>query len=143
MARTILCTFSMNLDAGGWGSRGESFEMAGENWKEVYFDMNDLSFTAIIPNYYGTMLSGGMAQMNGKGSDESSFVIITPFNKCFQNPISRKEFIEIFTQMKQDKDSIVLAIIKDKGKEVISNPSSNYILQEKDNLIIISTEKPE
>ena len=54
-----------------------------------------------------------------------------------------KKFIEIFTQMKQEKNSIVLAIMKDKGGEVISNPSGDYILEDTDNLIIISTEKPE
>ena len=54
-----------------------------------------------------------------------------------------KKFIEIFTQMKQERNSIVLAIVKNKGKEVISNPPGNCLLQENDDLIIISATNPE
>jgi hypothetical protein len=94
-ASLILCAAETVLEAGGWGSQGEAFEQAGEQWKEVYFDMNDLYFTANIPNYSGTSLSGAIVRINGVDSEEATYCIITPFNKGFDAPKSSEAFIEM------------------------------------------------
>ena len=50
--------------------------------------------------------------------------------------------MEVFIQMKQVYQSIVLAVQKGSEGEVISNPPSNYQLENNDYLLVIAHEKP-
>ncbi len=52
-------------------------------------------------------------------------------------------FLEIFTKMKRDFKSIVLAIQERNGGRVISNPPQDRVIQKGEYLIVISDEKPD
>jgi voltage-gated potassium channel len=54
-----------------------------------------------------------------------------------------RPFIEVFTEMKQVHQSIVLALQKGEEGEVISNPPVDYQLEQGDNLIVISDKRPQ
>ncbi len=52
--------------------------------------------------------------------------------------LAGKNFLQIFTTMKAEQDAIVLAVQKDSGSEVISNPDCDMIIDENDQLLLIS-----
>jgi voltage-gated potassium channel len=60
-------------------------------------------------------------------------------------PISMidRPFIEVFMEMKQKHQSIVLALQKGEQGEVISNPPVDYQLEQSDYLIVISDKRPQ
>jgi voltage-gated potassium channel len=53
-----------------------------------------------------------------------------------------KKFIDIFSECKRKNNSIVLAIQKGEEGKVISNPSSEHLIEPNDYLIIISETRP-
>lgn len=53
-----------------------------------------------------------------------------------------QSFIDIFTEMKRSNNSIVLAVQKNKGGTVISNPPLDYPVESDDYLIVISGKNP-
>ena len=57
------------------------------------------------------------------------------------NKMAGRKFIEIFTEMKREHGSIVLAVQKGDDGEVISNPETDYVVEVDDRLIVISTKK--
>ncbi|NIW78576.1 MAG: hypothetical protein GWN16_03545 [Calditrichae bacterium] len=57
-------------------------------------------------------------------------------------PLQGKSFIEVFTEMKRQKNNIVLAIQKDDGAKVIANPGNDYPVEKGDFLIVISQDAP-
>ena len=67
-------------------------------------------------------------------------------NEIYKIPVPEslagKNFLEIFTFMKQNKNSIVLAVQK-LNENVISNPAGDHIIDETDNLIVIAERKPD
>lgn len=67
-------------------------------------------------------------------------------NEIYKIPVPEslagKNFLEIFTFMKQNKNSIVLAVQK-LNENVISNPAGDYIIDQSDNLIVIAERKPD
>ncbi|MFQ5822596.1 MAG: potassium channel family protein [bacterium] len=68
-------------------------------------------------------------------------------NDLFKIPVPQsmqgKSFIEIFTEMKQSNQSIILAVQKGNEGEVISNPPVDYKVAAGDYLIVISEGKPQ
>lgn len=54
-----------------------------------------------------------------------------------------RPFIEVFTEMKKEHQSIVLALQKGEDGEVISNPPGDHQLEQGDNLIVISDKRPQ
>lgn len=59
------------------------------------------------------------------------------------NDLAGKKFIDIFTEMKRTRQSIVLAVQRKGDAEVISNPAIDYVVNQDDALIIIATNRPE
>lgn len=68
-------------------------------------------------------------------------------NQLYKIPVPKSEvglsFMEVFIQMKQVYQSIVLAVQKGSEGEVISNPPSDYQLENDDYLLVIAHEKPQ
>jgi voltage-gated potassium channel len=67
-------------------------------------------------------------------------------NQLYKIPVPKSQvglpFMEVFIQMKQVYQSIVLAVQKGSEGEVISNPPSDYQLENNDYLLVIAHEKP-
>ena len=53
-------------------------------------------------------------------------------------PFVGKGFFEVFTEMKRENNSIVLAVQRGENGEVISNPPVDYTLQDDDLLIVVA-----
>lgn len=68
-------------------------------------------------------------------------------NQLYKIPVPKSQvglsFMEVFIQMKQVYQSIVLAVQKGSEGEVISNPPSDYQLENDDYLLVIAHEKPQ
>ncbi len=56
--------------------------------------------------------------------------------------LAGKRFIEVFTAMKEQFNSIVLAVQRSSNGAVISNPGVDFRVERGDNLILISEKKP-
>jgi voltage-gated potassium channel len=54
-----------------------------------------------------------------------------------------RSFIDVLTEMKQQHQSIVLALQKGEEGEVISNPPGDHRLEQDDYLIVISDKRPQ
>lgn len=78
------------LDADGFGSKGKSKIYEGAKWKKVYYDMNGLYFTAMLPNYSGTVMKN--AEISLEGNAFGGAYIVTTFDAKFKCPKSIKEF---------------------------------------------------
>ncbi len=50
-------------------------------------------------------------------------------------------FLDVFTMMKRDRQSIVLGVLKGHNSEHISNPPSDYIFEKEDRLIVVSNDR--
>lgn len=50
-------------------------------------------------------------------------------------------FLDVFTMMKRDRQSIVLGILKGNDGEHVSNPPSDYVFEKDDRLIVISNDR--
>lgn len=50
-------------------------------------------------------------------------------------------FLEVFTMMKRERQSIVLGVLKGNNEEHVSNPPSDYIFEKEDRLIVISSDR--
>ena len=57
-------------------------------------------------------------------------------------PLGGKRFIEVFTAMKQQYNSIVLAVQRGSAGAVVSNPGVDFRVEKGDHLIVISEVKP-
>ncbi len=66
-------------------------------------------------------------------------------NELFSIPLEDglvgKTFIEVFTMMKQKRQSIVLGVLKGDDGGHIANPPSDYIFEKDDRLIVISNDR--
>lgn len=66
-------------------------------------------------------------------------------NELFSIPLPENlvgnTFLEVFTMMKRDRQSIVLGVLKGNNGEHVSNPPSDYILEKEDRLIVISSDR--
>ena len=67
-------------------------------------------------------------------------------NQLYKIPIPKSQigdcFIDVFMYMKQKYQSIVVAVQKGSDGEVISNPPTDYKLENSDYLIVIASDKP-
>ncbi len=67
-------------------------------------------------------------------------------NELYSIPVPERmfsrQFIEIFTSLKQENHSIALGIQKGRGGELIANPPSDYTLDKGDYLIVVAKERP-
>jgi len=67
-------------------------------------------------------------------------------NHLYKLPIPHSKsgcsFIDVFIDMKQTYQSIIVAVQKGSEGEVISNPPTDYQLEDNDFLIVIASEKP-
>lgn len=54
-----------------------------------------------------------------------------------------KPFLTLFTEMKNQHNSTVLAVYKNDSQEIISNPGGDYLLQSGDQLVIIAEARPQ
>ena len=63
-------------------------------------------------------------------------------NEFYSMPVSEKmvgsKFLDIFIAMKTESNATVLGIQKGRNGEFISNPDGDYLVSEKDNLLVIS-----
>jgi voltage-gated potassium channel len=50
-------------------------------------------------------------------------------------------FLDVFTMMKRERQSIVLGVLKEHNGEHISNPPSDYIFEKEDRLIVVSNDR--
>lgn len=91
-----------NLEAGGWGKTEEVFEHGGVMWNRVYFDMNQLNFSASLPNYSGTLLQNGVVFLKGCVNTEANYVINTSLNANYTPPKLIKEFVEMVQEANPD-----------------------------------------
>ncbi len=109
---TILALFSLahtsSLDAGGWGKTDEVVIYEEMSWNGVYFDMNGLNFSALIPNYSGTTLANGSVAIRGDVGKNSGYLISTSFSPAFNPPASAQEFTRIVQEA--NPDYLVIAI---------------------------------
>ncbi len=68
-------------------------------------------------------------------------------NQLYKIPIPQSKiglpFIDVFIQMKQVYQSVVLAVQKGSDGEVISNPAADYQLENNDYLLVISPSEPQ
>jgi voltage-gated potassium channel len=58
-------------------------------------------------------------------------------------PMVGRQFMDAFIEMKQTHQCIVVAVEKEDGENVISNPPADYRLEAGDCLIVISPDKPQ
>ncbi|MBA3604178.1 MAG: hypothetical protein H0W50_11210 [Parachlamydiaceae bacterium] len=82
------------LDAGGWGTTKEIVESENISWQKVFFDMNDLYFTALLPDYQSGQLKNGLVSLYGL-VDDSGYLITTGFNPGFTPPSTIKKFVKM------------------------------------------------
>ena len=50
-------------------------------------------------------------------------------------------FLDVFTMMKRERNSIVVGVLKASNGEHISNPPSDYVFEKPDRLIVISDDR--
>lgn len=84
-----------SLEADGWGKTNDVKEYESESWNKVYFDMNGLYFTALIPNSSGGILQSNNVSLPGRVKTGARYVIITPFNQKFESPQTDENFTKI------------------------------------------------
>lgn len=54
-----------------------------------------------------------------------------------------RQFIEVFTEVKQTDQCIVVAVEKGTQEDIISNPPADYVFEEDDYLIVIAPDRPQ
>ncbi len=83
------------LEAGGWGKTDQEVAFEGNSWHEVYFDMNGLHFTALIPNYSGAHMQNSSVSLTGDIEGRIPYMIATSFNPGPASPKTLEEFISV------------------------------------------------
>lgn len=86
------------LEAGGWGKGNEQVLYEDADWNSIYFDMNGLYFTALVPNYDGTSMSNGSVEFRGHVDDTAGYVIKTSMNPNFTPPKSANAFLKMIQE---------------------------------------------
>ena len=66
-------------------------------------------------------------------------------NELFSIPLPENlvgnTFLDVFTMMKRERQSIVLGVLKANNGEHVSNPPADYVFEENDKLIVISNDR--
>ncbi len=101
----------------------------------------------IVTNEFSSHLISRTALNHGISKVVSELLSAGTGNDFYRIPVpehlQEKTFIEVFTAMKQEYNSIVLAIYKEQSERVISNPATDYKLVDEDHLILIAHGQPE
>ncbi len=63
------------------------------------------------------------------------------FSVSLPDGLVDKTFLDVFTMMKKERQSIVLGVLKGHSGEHISNPPADYIFEKEDRLIVISNDR--
>lgn len=100
----------------------------------------------IVGSELSSMLISQAALNHGITKVVSDILSSQDGNNLYKIPIFKSHiglpFIDVFIQMKQVYQSIILAVQKGKEGEVISNPPPDYHLEDIDYLIIIASQRP-
>jgi hypothetical protein len=83
-----------SLEAEGWGITTEVVEFDNISWQQVFYDMNDVYFTALLPNYQSGQLNNGFVSLYGL-IDDYGYVVTTPFMSQFNPPNSVRKFAKL------------------------------------------------
>lgn len=135
-----------NLEAGGWGKTRETVLFEGTKWNCVYYDMNKLSFTALMPHYSGAVLNNDVASLSGKVKGEGNYVITTSVNQKFSPPKTEKMFVKAikkanpgFTVKAVDGSVLGVRFAVDMCQKKQENATFWRILSTRDHLIKMGT----
>lgn len=88
----VVTTPKTDLEA-GWGKTSETFLFEKTFWQGVQYDMNDLAFTAFIPNYKNTLMNNGFVALSGQIGKNIAYAISTSVDANFIPPSSYAEFL--------------------------------------------------
>lgn len=98
----------------------------------------------IVTSELSSMLISQATLNHGVSKVVSDLLSFQGSNQLYTIPVPKCEnpqtFIEVLTQMKEKYQGIVVGVQKGKNGEVISNPSSNYIIDQHDYLIVIANQ---
>ena len=100
----------------------------------------------IVSSEFSTKLISRATRDHGISKVLSELLSSQFGNDLYKVPVNGnmtgKKFIEVFSEMKREKDSTVLAIQKGANGDVISNPPMDHIIDEGDYLIVVSQVNP-
>lgn len=101
----------------------------------------------IVGNEFSSRLISRSALDHGISLVLSELLSSSYGNELYKIPLppelDGKKFIEVFTEMKRRNNSTILAIQKENGGAVLSNPAPDYEIKKEDSLIVICYERPE
>ena len=101
----------------------------------------------IVGDELGSHLIASAAIDHGISKVVSELLSAKYGNEMFSMPLppdmQERKFIDIFVKMKKAYQSIVLGIKKGDSGELISNPSSEFIVQDDDLLVVVSKKRIE
>lgn len=101
----------------------------------------------IVSSELSSMLLAQEALNHGITKVVADLLSFQDGNQLYKIPLPKTKighsFIDVFMYMKQKYQSIVVAVQKGSEGEVISNPPTDYQLENTDYLIVIATEKPQ
>ncbi len=83
-----------SLEAGGWGTTKEVVEFDNISWQQIFYDMNDVYFTALLPNYQSGQINNGFVTLYGL-IDDYGYIVTTPFMSPFNPPNSAEKFAKL------------------------------------------------
>jgi hypothetical protein len=84
---------SPQLEAASWGKTKEVTNYENVNWTKVYCDLDEINFTADVPNYSYASLQNNDVNFNGE-IDHAGYVISTSFSSNFTPPKSQDAFLK-------------------------------------------------
>jgi len=101
----------------------------------------------IVGNEFSSRLISRSALDHGISLVLSELLSSSYGNELYKIPLppelNGKKFIEVFTEMKRRNNSTILAIQKENGGAVLSNPAPDHEINMADSLIVICNERPE
>lgn len=103
----ITCAFltTSTLEAGGWGRTDEKFIFEGHTWNGVFYDLNGFHFTAVLPNYGGSVMSNGLVTFRGK-VDSYDYGATTTINGGFNAPDELTDFVQMVQEANPNRQVV-------------------------------------
>lgn len=99
------------LEAGGWGKTEATKDFEKCRWNEVYFDMNDCFFRALLPNYTSAEMRNMDVSFFGQ-AEGNAYAIIIGLNEDFPTPKSQQEFLKIVEKANPDHQVVLVEVRK-------------------------------
>ena len=100
----------------------------------------------IVTNEFSSRLISRSALNHGISKVVSELLSANYGNDFYRVPVPEalrgNTFIDVFTTMKQNYNSIVLAVYREETGQVISNPEVDFPVSDTDHLVIISANRP-